>query len=96
MTAANALRSSWQALSRAAGLDRLTGDRPPGPGSELGRLLWTDPRPLIHPAKRMIVVFSPKSACTSAVIWFFHQLGRYELRAEIARLPSSRLALVPG
>lgn len=23
----------------------------------------------------MLVVFSPKSACTSAVIWFFHQLG---------------------
>jgi hypothetical protein len=23
----------------------------------------------------MIVVFSPKSACTSVVIWFFHQLG---------------------
>jgi len=87
MTAANALRSSWQALSRAAGLDRLTGDRPPGPGSELGRLLWTDPRPLIHPGKRMIVVFSPKSACTSAVIWFFHQLGHGKAARDYASWP---------
>ena len=76
MIGANRLRSTWQALSQATGLNQLTGnDPPPGAASELGRLLWTDPRPLIFPRKRMIVVFSPKSACTSVVIWFFHQLG---------------------
>ncbi|MEA2986406.1 MAG: hypothetical protein QOD94_2660 [Alphaproteobacteria bacterium] len=76
MIGANRLRSTWQALSQATGLNQLTGnDPPPGAASELGRLLWTDPRPLIYPRKRMIVVFSPKSACTSVVIWFFHQLG---------------------
>jgi hypothetical protein len=76
MIGANKLRSTWQALSQATGLNQLTGnDPPPGAASELGRLLWTDPRPLIYPRKRMIVVFSPKSACTNVVIWFFHQLG---------------------
>jgi hypothetical protein len=76
MIGANKLRSTWQALSQATGLNQLTGnDPPPGAASELGRLLWTDPRPLIYPRKRLIVVFSPKSACTSVVIWFFHHLG---------------------
>jgi hypothetical protein len=87
MTAANKLLGGWQALSQATGLDRLTGDRPPGPTSELGRLLWTDPRPLIHTRKRMIVVFSPKSACTSAVIWFFHQLGHGTAARDYASWP---------
>jgi hypothetical protein len=87
MTAANALVSGWQALSRATGLDRLTDDRPPGAKSELGGLLWTDPRPLILPRKRMIVVFSPKSACTSTVIWFFHQLGHAKAARDYASWP---------
>jgi hypothetical protein len=46
-----------------------------GPTSELGRLLTLAPRPLIHPTAKMIVVFSPKSACTTVVSWFFDQLG---------------------
>jgi hypothetical protein len=77
MIGANRLRGSWRALSRATGLDQLTGagDFPPGATSDLGRLLWTDPRPLVFPRKRAIVVFSPKSACTTVVIWFFHHLG---------------------
>jgi hypothetical protein len=87
MTAANRLLGGWQALSQATGLDRLTGDHPPGPSSELGRLLWTDPRPLIHTRKRMIVVFSAKSACTSAVIWFFHQLGHGKAARDYASWP---------
>src|SRR6187551_2410882 len=87
MTAANRLLGGWQALSQATGLDRLTGDRPPGAAGELGRLLWTDPRPLIHTRKRMIVVFSPKSACTSAVIWFFHQLGHAKAARDYASWP---------
>ena len=65
MIGANRLRSTWQTLSQATGLNQLTGnDPPPGAASELGRLPWTDPRPLIYPRKRMIVVFSPKYACT--------------------------------
>ena len=62
MIGANRLRSTWQTLSQATGLNQLTGnDPPPGAASELGR---TDPRPLIYPRKRMIVVFSPKYTCT--------------------------------
>jgi hypothetical protein len=43
--------------------------------TEIGRLLWTDPAPLIHPGHRFIVVFSAKSACTNVLIWFLTQLG---------------------
>ncbi|HEV8690168.1 MAG TPA: hypothetical protein VGQ91_07730 [Ideonella sp.] len=32
-------------------------------------------RPLIHPERRFVVVFSAKSACSSVVIWFLHTLG---------------------
>jgi hypothetical protein len=87
MTAANRLLAGWQALSEATGLNRVGGDRPPGASSELGRLLWTDPRPLIHSRKRMIVVFSPKSACTSTVIWFFNQLGHAKAARDYASWP---------
>ncbi len=31
--------------------------------------------PLLDPQGRFVVLFSPKSACSSVVIWFFHQLG---------------------
>ncbi len=31
--------------------------------------------PLIHPEKKIMLIFSPKSACSSAVIWFFHHMG---------------------
>jgi hypothetical protein len=41
----------------------------------VNRAVSESPRPLIHPEGRMIVVFSPKSACTSVVAWFLHQLG---------------------
>jgi hypothetical protein len=43
--------------------------------TEIGRLLWSDPPPLIHPGRRFIVVFSAKSACTNVLIWFLTQLG---------------------
>jgi hypothetical protein len=35
-------------------------------------------RPLIHPEKRFVVLFSAKSACSSVVIWFLHTLGLAE------------------
>jgi hypothetical protein len=88
MIGANKLRSTWQALSQATGLNQLTGnDAPPRAASELGRLLWTDPRPLVYPRKRMIVVFSPKSACTSVVIWFFHHLGHTSAARDYSSWP---------
>ena len=48
---------------------------PSGAETELGRRLWMTPRPLIHPTARVIVIFSHKSACTSALVWFLHHLG---------------------
>ena len=83
------VRSAWQALSQATGLNHLIGegDRPPDATGELGRALWTDPRPLILPRQQMIVVFSPKSACSSVVIWFFHQLGHAKAARDYASFP---------
>jgi hypothetical protein len=57
------------------------------PDTELNRLLCVGPRPLIDPRKRLIVIFSPKSACTSVVIWFLHQLGHTNAAQDYARLP---------
>jgi hypothetical protein len=38
--------------------------------------------PLLDPQGRFVVLFSPKSACSSVVIWFFHVLGLdHEARA---------------
>jgi len=59
-----ALTSAWDAARRAL-----------GPGQAVNRLMQANPVPLIHPDARMIVIFSPKSACTSVVLWFLHQLG---------------------
>ena len=44
----------------------------------VNRLIRMAPRPLIHPEARLIVIFSPKSACSNVVIWFLHQLGKAE------------------
>jgi hypothetical protein len=48
---------------------------PPGATTEMGRLLWAAPQPLINPGAKMMVVFSQKAACTNVLIWFFHHLG---------------------
>jgi hypothetical protein len=48
---------------------------PPEANTEIGRLLWGDLPPLIHPERKFMVLFSAKSACTNALIWFFTQLG---------------------
>lgn len=55
--------------------------------SPANRLMRHAPRPLIHPDARMIVIFSPKSACTSVVIWFLHQLGEAERAQAYHRWP---------
>ncbi len=36
------------------------------------------PEPLIDPQNRVVVIWSPKSACTATTIWFFHLCGLYE------------------
>lgn len=32
-------------------------------------------RPLLHPQRRFVVLFSAKSACSTVVIWFLHTMG---------------------
>lgn len=39
------------------------------------RALTVDPRPLLDPERRLIVVFSPKAACSAVVIWSFNLIG---------------------
>ena len=48
---------------------------PAGSVTEFGQLLCRTPPPLIHPQARLLVIYSPKSACTQVSIWFFHHLG---------------------
>jgi hypothetical protein len=55
--------------------------------AKLKRLFQTTPRPLIHPDARMIVIFSPKSACSSVAIWFFHQLEQAEAARDVSEWP---------
>lgn len=43
--------------------------------ARIRRALDVNPRPLVDPERRLVVVFSPKSACSSVVIWFFNQIG---------------------
>jgi len=58
-----------------------------GPGGAPNRLLQVPPHPLIYPQAKLLVVFSPKSACSSVVIWFFHQLGIAEEAREHSSWP---------
>src|SRR5439155_20288125 len=39
------------------------------------RLLRYTPRPLVDAEKRVIVLWSPKSACTTTYVWFSHLCG---------------------
>src|SRR5262249_41777851 len=57
--------------------DLTAGDVPAPPlaRTEIGRLLWSRPPPLINPDAKFVVIFSAKSACTNVLIWFFHHLG---------------------
>jgi hypothetical protein len=79
----NRLPEAWKDLVRraAALTPALT------KSARLKRLFQTSPRPLIHPDARMIVIFSPKSACTSIAIWFFHQLGQAQAARDVSEWP---------
>lgn len=48
---------------------------PPPRLGKLSHLLEISPRPLIDPKAKLLVIFSPKSACSNVAIWFFHHLG---------------------
>jgi hypothetical protein len=71
----------WAAINRMC--------PPPGAATEIGQLLWTTPRPLIHPSARMMVVFSQKSACTNVLIWFLHHLGHMQVARDFHYWPHS-------
>jgi hypothetical protein len=52
------------------------------PRGKFSELLQVNPWPLINPDARLVVLFSPKSACTNVAIWFFHHLvGAATVRA---------------
>ena len=81
-----AIRKKWPSSARKK--RRKSAQLPAGaPDTELTRLLCTSPRALIDPSKRLIVLFSPKSACTNVVIWFFHQLGHAAAAQDYDRWP---------
>lgn len=49
---------------------------PPAPATRAWRQACNSGEPvLIHPQHKFMLLFSPKSACSSAVIWFLHTLG---------------------
>lgn len=68
------LADAWGQLSRRE-------YAPPGAKTPTGRLLWHDPPPLIDPHHKLMVIFSPKAACSNVVVWFLHHLGH----ADVAR-----------
>lgn len=61
--------SPWRAL-----LSRLPFGKPP-----TARAIFSGgPKPLIDPEGRFVVYWSPKSACTTTLIWFLHKVGLEE------------------
>jgi hypothetical protein len=55
--------------------------------SRMHDLLKVKPRPLIAPEARMVVLFSPKAACTNVVMWFLHHLGHGQKARDYAAWP---------
>jgi len=81
------LKTAVAALPRAlSGDDPFTGP-PPGAATEIGRLLWTWPRPLIHPDARLLVIHSEKAASTNVFIWYLHQLGHAKAARDFHNWP---------
>jgi Sulfotransferase family len=64
------------AAGQAAALRWLFEPEPPDKAEKAWRqALRKVERPLLHPQRRFVVLFSAKSACSSVVIWFLHTLG---------------------
>jgi hypothetical protein len=81
------VRRTAEAL-RAAGERLWAGKYSPPPSvSAIGRLLWNEPKPLIDPRHRFIVIFSAKSACTNVLIWFLTQIGHHRAARDFHRWP---------
>lgn len=74
-----AISGAWQAVTSAMPASRQR--------KELSRLVRINPPPLIHPEARLIVVFSAKSACTSVIVWFMHQVGHAEAAQAYSNWP---------
>jgi hypothetical protein len=55
--------------------------------TQIARLLSLHPRPLIDSRNRMLVIFSPKSACSNVVVWFFHHLGHLQAARDYHPFP---------
>lgn len=53
----------------------------------LAQALLRRPHPLVFPGPRLIVAWSPKSACTHVVVWYLHQIGRLEAALAHHRWP---------
>lgn len=51
------------------------------------KALRTVERPLIHPERKFVVLFSAKSACSTVVIWFLHTLGLAAQAREFSEWP---------
>ena len=59
----------------------------PAGHSTMGRLLLALPRPLINPGAKLVVLYSPKSACSNVLIWFLHHLGHMDAARNFHRSP---------
>ena len=82
------------AFEHVIGGDARKDPPPPGVNTELGRLLWTWPRPLIHPQARLLVIHSQKSACTNVAIWYLRQIGHAQAARDFHYWPHYYLSQV--
>jgi len=57
------------------------------PQRTLAEMVWRKPRPLLMPETRVGLIFSPKSACSAAVIWFWRQSGHYDRARAFSEWP---------
>jgi len=51
------------------------------------RLLDLRTKPLFDPDHRLMVIWSPKSACTATTIWFYRQAGLYDVAKALDTWP---------
>ncbi|HLF24497.1 MAG TPA: sulfotransferase family 2 domain-containing protein, partial [Burkholderiales bacterium] len=59
----------------------------PGRARVFEALLMTRPRPLVDPDARLIVLFSPKAACTNVTVWFLNQIGHIKAARDFSNWP---------
>jgi hypothetical protein len=64
-----------KAKRRASAWSTLLSRLPFGRARTSREIFSGGPKPLIDPAGRFVVYWSPKSACTTTLIWFLHAVG---------------------